>query len=622
MSDDPTGGAGTVGPGVPSPTGTSRAPAIGAPIRSGTVLQDGTTIGEYIGRSDGALNFYGENPNVGRVVVKILAPQLEEPLTAFADTMTSLYGVQHPALQQLVGRGRIGPRTFLTYEYIDGQTLRSALQQVIDAGGAVDAPTTALFVVNASLALDALHAVAPHGVLTSENLFLQRDGKLKIINIGFANLTLCAFGTTGDQYGNSAYLAPEVRADPWDATEVSDVYSLGILMVGLLTGRHPTRTELPELVRMACARYPALAEPIEACVAEEPVLRLQSMSEFRAAVRRAVPEAGEQSSPAPAEAAEPLDDFLGGVELPDAPKLGSTDTTSNDPERWITNVDGRDFGPYTTVGVHELLTSDEINENTQIVDLFSQESLPLIDMPEFTDFVMEYLPVRAKRNIARSEKRERTVKTAKRTGGLTAVLGTLAAIGVMVIIYLTQVESPPVPIAEMVQVYPHEFVLQEPTFVEIQADEELIASLFDFSDPPPEEPASSGRGVRSGRSGGDSEPESEEEAPPSLEDYVVSFDNSRPSRKLSNDEINATIASNQSSIQRCFQRELRANPEFEGVTVRWSIIPDGRTTDIRVEEHGEVTDEVKACLRRAFRHMRFPEFNDVPMTISIPFRLQ
>ena len=620
MSDDGSA-AGAAGPGVPVPTGTARAKAIGAPIQAGTILQDGTIIGEYIGRSEGALNFYGENPNVGKVVVKILAPQLEEPLAAFRDTITSLYGVQHPALQQLVGRGTIGPRTFLTYEYIDGQTLRSALQQVIDSGGAVDAPTTAQFVVAASLALDALHAVAPHGVLTSENLFLQRDGKIKIVNLGFANLTLCAFGTTGDQYGNSAYLSPEVRADPWEATEVSDVYSLGVLMVGLLTGRHPTRTELPELVRMACARYPDLAEPIEACVAEEPVLRLQSMAEFRAAIRRAVPETAAAPEPTAAET-DPLDDFLGGVELPDAPSLGSTETTSNDPERWITHIEGRDFGPYSTAGIHDLLTSDKIDENTQIVDLFSQETGTLIDIPEFTDFVMEYLPVRAKRNIARSEKRERTVKTAKRTGGLTAGLGTLAAVAVAVIIYLTQVDSPPVPMASMVHAYPHEFVLQEPTFVEIQADDELIASLFDFSDPPPEEPASSGRSGRSSRSGGDSAREPEEEAPPSLEDYVVSFDNSRPSRKLSNDEINATIAGNQSSIQRCFQRELRANPEFEGVTVRWSIIPDGRTTDIRVEEHGEVTDEVKACLRRAFRHMRFPEFNDVPMTISIPFRLQ
>jgi hypothetical protein len=202
------------------------------------------------------------------------------------------------------------------------------------------------------------------------------------------------------------------------------------------------------------------------------------------------------------------------------------------------------------------------------------------------------------------------------------MLGTLAAMGLMALIYLTQVESPPVPIDAMITAFEHEFVLQEPTFVEIQADESLIASLFDFSDPPPEEP-SSGRSGRSGRSGGsESDDREREEAPPSLEDYVVSFDSSRPSRKLSTDEINDTIAGNQSSIQRCFQRELRSNPDFAGVTVRWSIIPDGRTTDIRVEEHGEVTDEAKACLRRAFRRIRFPEFNDVPMTISIPFRLQ
>ena len=616
MSDEPQDGS---SPSVPR-TGTGRARAIGAPIQAGTVLEDGTTVGSYIGRSEGALNFYGENQAVGRVVVKILAPQLDETLNAFGDTLKSLYGVRHPSVQQLVGRGRVGPRTFLTYEYVDGQTLRSALQKVIDAGGAVDAPTTAEFLVQASLALDALHAVAPHGVLTSENLFLQRDGKLKVANIGFANLTLCAFGTTGDEYGNSAYLAPEVREDPWGATEVSDVYSLGVLTVALLTGRHPTRTELPELARMACARYPELAEPIEASIAEETVLRLQSMAEFRDAVRRAVPDSG-PAPPTPDVPSNELDDLFGEIQLPDAPTLGATETTANDPERWITHVDGRDFGPYTGGGIRDLLTSDRIDENTQIVDLFTQEAGPLIDIPEFTDFVMEYLPIRAKRNIAREEKRERTVKTAKRTGGLTAVLGTLAAVGLMALVYLTQVESPAVPIGDMFVAFPHRFELQEPTYVEIQADDDLIASLFDFSDPPPEEPASA-RSGRSSRSNRADERAPDDEPPPSLDDYVLDFDNSRPARKLTNDEINGTIAANQSSIQRCFQRELRANPDFEGVTVRWSIIPDGRTTDIRVEEHGEVTDEVKACLRRSFRHMRFPEFNDVPMTISIPFLLQ
>jgi hypothetical protein len=58
------------------------------------------------------------------------------------------------------------------------------------------------------------------------------------------------------------------------------------------------------------------------------------------------------------------------------------------------------------------------------------------------------------------------------------------------------------------------------------------------------------------------------------------------------------------------------------VTVQWSIVPDGRTTNIRIESHGEVSDDARSCLRRAFRRMRFPEFNDVPMNISVPFLLQ
>lgn len=601
----------------PGPNQTQRLRAE-SPIRPGTVLEDGTVVGEYIGRSSGALNFFGERPGDGRVVIKVLAPALDGPLAAHEDAISSYLGTRHRSLQTLLARGRYGPRAFLVYEYLDGQSLRHTLEQVSAAGGAVDMETTLHLVVQASQALEALHAVTAHGVLTCDNLFLTRDGTLKIANVGFARLAFSAGDAAETEYGETPYIAPEVREDPWHASEASDVYSLGVLLVSLLAGREPKSSELHSAVELVCERHPEIAEAIVSCLAEEPVMRVQSMRELRQMLRD---HTGLEASGAMTVQREEdeLKDLLGGIELPAAPSLGATESRSEDPERWITTVGGRDFGPYSSAQIRQMLTRDEIDEHTTIVDLFTQDACDLIDVPEFTDFVIEYLPERAKRRIAQQERREEVVKQAKRTGATTIVVSSLAVAAGAALLIALQVDSPPLPLDDMIRPFGYSFEVQEPTYVTIEADEALIASLFDFSDPVPEDeprPSSGGRP----RAGAADDPLLEEEPVP--DDYVVNFDGNRPSRKLSSEEINGTIARNQSTVQRCFQRELRANPQFRGVTVSWSIIPDGRTNNVRIEEHGHVTEEAKTCLRRAFRSIRFPEFNDVPMNVSIPFRLQ
>ncbi|MCB9533402.1 MAG: AgmX/PglI C-terminal domain-containing protein [Myxococcales bacterium] len=591
-----------------------------APLAPGTVLEDGTRVGDYIGRSSGALNFFGEHPAAGRVAIKVLAPQLDAPLATMDDVFASLAGVRHVGVQSLISRGRIGPRSFLVYEYIDGQTLSAVISQLAESGRAVDRELVVGVVRSAAAALDVLHSVTSHGVLTASNLFLQRDGRLKIANPGYARLTVCAFGADTDEYRDSPYLAPEVRDDPWSATEASDIYSLGVVAVSLLAGRHLVPSEVAAAVADVCAAHPDLTQLLVSCVVEEPVMRLQSLRELHHLVGggggggpAAAPEARVES--------DGFDALFGGVELPPVPALGDASAAAADPERWITSVGGRDFGPYTAEAIRGMLTRDEIDEHTTIVDVFTQETAALIDVPTFAEFTLDYLPERAKRRIAQEERRKVVVQTAKRTGTTTVVTGALATAAAFALAYALHVEKPPIPLADVVQPFPHTFQLDEPTYVEIRADDALIASLFDFSDPVPELAPSAG-GPRRPRPDGTAAGDEPEPAEPSLDDYVVSFDSSRPASKLTVDDLNATLAANQSSIQLCFQRELRDNPDFRGVTVRLSIVPDGRTTNVRVDGRGRVSDDVQACLRRAFRVMVFPEFNDVPMNVSFPFQLQ
>lgn len=596
--------------------GSGGAGVLGAsPLKPGTVLADGTVIGEYIGRSSGALSFYGENPGFGRVVVKVLAPAIDPLLQARADWLTRLEQVRVPGVQRLFGRGLVGPRNYLVYEYVEGQSLRQFITRLRDAGHSVDLDGVLFLVRGAAQSLARLHVTAAHGVVTTDNLFVDAHGNVQVVNVGFGSLVLASSGGESPEFRDTAYLAPDVRRDPWSAVPASDVYSLATIMISLLAGQEAKRHELPGLAETVSARHPEFEALFRACLSDDPRGRPVDMGAFVAELDACT---NGNAEPRLSTAEQDLEALVGEVPALDAPVLRHGGTGGDDPERWIVTVTGRDFGPYRYGEVLDELRADRIDEHARVLDLFSQESAALIDVPEFTDAVMEYLPERAKRRLAEQERRQEVVKQAKRTGATTVITASLAAIAGAALLVYTQLDSPPLPLDEMVEPFRHEFVVQAPTYVEIQADEELIASLFDFSEPVPDEPQRPGRSRSS-----DSEPGGDDLGEePSLDDYVLSFDGNAPSRKLTSEEINGTIAANQSTVQRCFQQELRVNPRFRGVTVSWSIVPDGRTTSVRIEEHGPVTDDTTTCLRRAFRSMRFPPFNDVPMNVSVPFRLQ
>ncbi|MFT6627223.1 MAG: hypothetical protein ACJA1R_000479 [Flavobacteriales bacterium] len=230
---------------------------------------------------------------------------------------------------------------------------------------------------------------------------------------------------------------------------------------------------------------------------------------------------------------------------------------------------------------------------------------------------MDYLPKRQKRRLAQEERREVRNTKVKRVSRTTIVAGVLAGIlGVAGFVWLAmnQQSLPELAIEDVVLPIQHSFVVEEPVFTEIAANDALVARLFDTSEPIA--PVSSSSGSRNSRS--------REEAyeAPSLEDYVLAFDSSRAAFKLSYDEINATLNSHVGNLQRCFRSELESNPSFRGVTVQLAIVPDGRTTDLSIRAEGELTSDGRRCVTRVFRRMRFPEFNDVPMRVSFPFAAQ
>ncbi len=298
-------------------------------------------------------------------------------------------------------------------------------------------------------------------------------------------------------------------------------------------------------------------------------------------------------------------------------------------ERWLIRRGTMDFGPYSAERIREMLTSDEITENTEIIDGHTQRVTDLIDCEPFTDFVLDYIPKRQKRIIAAQERREEIVREVKKRGVRATISVTVGAVllGLLGLLVLDvtnvlkfsdvaeTVRPTPVefPFAQVVRNYRYRFVVPQPEYQSISADRDLIASLF--RPQAPEESSGSRRSRRSGSRGS-----SGDEGDPGDGDYVLDFDSSAPSRLLTQGEINSALSRNSGRISSCFADEMRSNPSFRGVTLTFSIRPDGRTFNIRVSAGGSgVSSSGRSCLVRAVRRIRFPEFNDVPMSVSYPF---
>ncbi len=340
----------------------------------------------------------------------------------------------------------------------------------------------------------------------------------------------------------------------------------------------------------------------------------------------AVPEVAASRAPgmAPPRPATPIaapptiDDLFAGIELPPVP--GAADSAQ--PTRWIVRRDGRDYGPFTEQRVRDMLEADEIDEHTEVLDTNSQDVLRLVDHPTFSDFTLDYIPRRAKRRIAEQERREHVVKEVKRTGRTAVLAGIAAVVALAGIFAWTRGQVAPLPFDDFVRTWSWQVEAPEPEYRSISAGDELLAALFDFSEPLPEpEPVATASSHRGDRHGGGAGDDDTSDWAPDRDEFVLDLDNNAPSSLLTTDQINQTVYGNLHRIRPCFESETRANPNFRGATASWSIQPDGRVFNVSLSG-GRVSSDFELCMERGLRSMRFPEFNNIPMSVSFPFNMR
>ena len=176
-----------------------------------------------------------------RVALKVIHPHLagdKSFVDKFRREAKMAAKLSHPNLVNVFDQGTDGQIIFLVMEYVPGITLRDAMNDF----GALDAKKTLDIIQPLTAGLAKAHSAGIlHRDIKPENVFLSNDGSVKLGDFGLAR-AISSHTQTGSVVGTVAYLSPELVLRG-QADERTDIYSLGVMIFEMLTGKQPYQGE-------------------------------------------------------------------------------------------------------------------------------------------------------------------------------------------------------------------------------------------------------------------------------------------------------------------------------------------------------------------------------------------
>lgn len=235
------------------------------------------------------------------VAIKVIRAKLigEQGKERFLREARACSKINHPNVITVYAAGEDEECPYLAMEFIDGKTLRKAIDE-----GPIDWRKASRWMTDLLDALSRLHREGiVHRDLKPENIMITQDGVVKLMDFGLAHLqastTITEEGTT---LGTIPYMSPE-QVMGQKADSRSDLFSLASVFHEMITGVHPFRGEhpmavmysirndTPRALKLSSQELPVgMQAVLDRAFEKEMDKRYQTAEEFRAALLALLPE--------------------------------------------------------------------------------------------------------------------------------------------------------------------------------------------------------------------------------------------------------------------------------------------------------------------------------------------
>jgi serine/threonine-protein kinase len=238
---------------------------------------------------------------LGRTVaVKVLHPRYAtDPnfVARFRQEAQAAANLSHPNIVNMYDWGREGETYYIVMEYVNGTDLKTLASQ----RGPLDPMKVAEYGAQVCAALSVAHGYdIIHRDIKPHNIVLTPDGTIKVMDFGIARAGNTTMTQTGSVLGTAQYISPE-QAQGKPLTPASDLYSLGVTLYELVTGKLPFDAETPVATALAQVNEepvpprqvrpslpPALEAVILRAMRKSPAERYSSAAEMREDLKRVI----------------------------------------------------------------------------------------------------------------------------------------------------------------------------------------------------------------------------------------------------------------------------------------------------------------------------------------------
>jgi eukaryotic-like serine/threonine-protein kinase len=225
--------------------GTSSPPNVeNSEVVIGTRLSGRYELDSKLGSGGMSTVYLGRDTTLERwVAVKILHREISDQpdqIERFRREARTVAQLSHPNVVAVIDAGEDGGHPYIVFEYVEGETLKQRIERL----GRLPLDEAAAYAIEVGRGLAAAHTRRMvHRDVKPQNVLIDAEGRAKVTDFGIAReLESDGLTATGRVLGTTDYVSPE-QAMGHNVDARSDIYSLGVVLFEMLTGRPPFSAE-------------------------------------------------------------------------------------------------------------------------------------------------------------------------------------------------------------------------------------------------------------------------------------------------------------------------------------------------------------------------------------------